>query len=1066
MYIPEDIEEQINILNKGTNNDVIAAKVYYLRKQFANDFKLEKPVISNITDLKIAAKGLETIGFDLMSRYYKRPQVSKNSWENLIWPAFRIRRSLVLAKQNYLENLVNQVFDGLLANRQPEIRYELKNYNFDEPMSEVNASDWYNCLHLEIVRSFLLLVRKDSGYDDLRKALTIINKLQKIQLKVENQYLSTYDNQNELQQKVVSIIALYNLARTVELTGEYLCGEFAKKTSGTFSAKGIKGEIDRFVQNARDTLSGGYNPQLRIFAYRLGEGCKALVESSIFSVVMPSRTKKFLLDLSQDDNQPVMELWYSQREALNQSLLDPTKSATVISMPTSAGKTLLAELAILEAYYNDLDSRIVYLAPTRALVSQVNLTLKRHLGKYLKIRIATPVFDLDPIEDEMLKEKFHVLITTPEKMDLLVKEDHEAIRNLSLVVVDEAHNINDKGRGATLELLLATLRRERPGTRYMLLTPFAKNAMDVSYWLGEEKGNHIVIDWKPNDRIVGSAKPGKKVRNKPFRSIDFETLESVHSDYPASELINLGLYPIKEKDIRTKEQLALRLALEWEKARNGGVLLLASSRSIAEKRAQWLTSHLPDRPLSKSVDIVCRYLEEEMGHGIPLIEMLKKGVAYHHAGLSPETRFFIERLVEDREIKILCATTTLAQGVNFPLSVAIIENHFRYRPKHGRWVTEDLEPWEFWNIAGRVGRTFEDSLGIVAFVNANNEQKNRILDFLANDNFEISSALMGLLTGLKGQTNISFNSYLLGEVKPASAFLQYIVHALAITSLDNVRNDVEGILRGSFVYEQARSEDPKLAEDLIRITRIYLDQLEASKGKSLQGFAKLADGTGFSSPSVDIIMRNWKYEYRYREADWDPDALFSETRVSDTLVSAIETMSDIPEISLGSEEQGSFNSERIARITSRWVNGSPLYEIAHDEYGGDVVKCIQHIYSKISNLIPWGIRGIQKVSLAGDESIDWETADLIPAMIYHGVRSKEAVALRMLNVPRLAAEGLAKQWQSEESVSVRNASDWLNSLDDRYWDKALKKESPLEGSECKLLWEILEGKKNWATIYE
>ena len=55
-------------------------------------------------------------------------------------------------------------------------------------------------------------------------------------------------------------------------------------------------------------------------------------------------------------------------------------------------------------------------------------------------------------------------------MDLLVKEDHEAIRNLSLVVVDEAHNINDKGRGATLELLLATLRRERPGTRYMLLT--------------------------------------------------------------------------------------------------------------------------------------------------------------------------------------------------------------------------------------------------------------------------------------------------------------------------------------------------------------------------------------------------------------------------------------------------------------------------------------------------------------------------------------------------------------------------------------------------------------------
>jgi len=1066
IYIPEDIEEQINILNNVTNDDVNAAKVYFLRRQFANDFNFEEPAISNFNDLKTAATGLETIGFDLMSRYYKRQEISRKSWKSLIWPAFRIRRSLVLSEQNDLENLAVQVFDGLSANRQPEIRYELQSYNLDRPREELNTIDWDKYLYLEIIRAFLLLVRKNSGYNDLLQALTIIDSLHKLQLKVEKQYLSSNDNQVELQQKVVTIIALYNLARTVELTGQYLCGEFAKKTSGTFSAKGLKGEIDRYVQNARDTLGGGYNPQLRIFANRLGEGCKALVESSIFSVVMPSRTKKFLLDLSQDDKQPVMELWYSQREALNQSLLDPTKSATVISMPTSAGKTLLAELAILEAYHNDPDSRIVYLAPTRALVSQVNLTLKRHLGKYLTIRIATPVFDLDPIEDELLNENFHVLITTPEKMDLLVKVDHEAIRNLSLVVVDEAHNINDKGRGATLELLLATLRRERPVTRYLLLTPFAENALDVSYWLGEEKGNPIVIDWKPNDRIVGTVKPGKKLRNKPLRGIVFETLESVHSDYPAGEPIDLGLYSIKEKDITTKEQLALRLALSWEKARNGGVLLLASSRPKAEKRAQWLTSQLPDRSLPKSVDIVCRYLEAEMGKGIPLIEMLKKGVAYHHAGLSPEARYFIERLVEDREIKILCATTTLAQGVNFPLSVAIIEDHFRKILKLGRWVVEDLESWEFWNIAGRVGRTFEDSLGIVTFVNTNKEQKSRIQNYLSNDNFEITSALMGLLTGLKGQTNISFNSYLLDEVKSASAFLQYIVHALASTSLNKVRNDVEGILRASFVYEQARSEDPKFAEDLIRITRIYLDQLEASKGKALQGFAKLADGTGFSSPSVDIIMRNWKYEDKYRETDWNPDILFSETGVSDTLVSAILTMSKIPEIRLGSEEQGSFDPERIARITSRWVNGAPLYEIAHDEYGGDVVKCIQHIYSKISNLIPWGIRGIQKVSLAGDERVDWETADLIPAMIYHGVRSKEAIALRMLNVPRLAAEGLAKQWQSQEGVSVRNASDWLNGLDDSHWGKALRKKSPLKGSECKLLWEILEGRKNWTTIYE
>ena len=57
--------------------------------------------------------------------------------------------------------------------------------------------------------------------------------------------------------------------------------------------------------------------------------------------------------------------------------------------------------------------------------------------------------------------------------------------------------------------------------------------MDVSYWLGEEKGNHIVIDWKPNDRIVGSAKPGKKVRINLFGALILKRLNQSILDYPA-----------------------------------------------------------------------------------------------------------------------------------------------------------------------------------------------------------------------------------------------------------------------------------------------------------------------------------------------------------------------------------------------------------------------------------------------------------------------------------------------------------------------------------------------------
>ena len=63
-------------------------------------------------------------------------------------------------------------------------------------------------------------------------------------------------------------------------------------------------------------------------------------------------------------------------------------------------------------------------------------------------------------------------MTTPDKLDLPIKSDHESVEDISLVIVDEAHNLADNKRGAGIELLLATLRRERE-CRFLLMTPFA-----------------------------------------------------------------------------------------------------------------------------------------------------------------------------------------------------------------------------------------------------------------------------------------------------------------------------------------------------------------------------------------------------------------------------------------------------------------------------------------------------------------------------------------------------------------------------------------------------------------
>ncbi|MCL6448084.1 MAG: hypothetical protein K6U04_08045 [Armatimonadetes bacterium] len=311
---------------------------------------------------------------------------------------------------------------------------------------------------------------------------------------------------------------------------------------------------------------------------------------------------------------------------------------------------------------------------------------------------------------------------------------------------------------------------------------------------------------------------------------------------------------------------------------------------------------------------------------------------------------------------------------------------------------------------------------------------------------------------------IKFSTGLIREQLVLSDFLQYILHTLAVNDLEYVRQDLEGVLRASFVYSELRKENPEKAHDLINLTRAYLDYLEKKKGSTIKGFARLADGTGFSSPSVDVVWEKWFG--RGISGDWLPDRLFPDgEETSDTLVEVIETLSRIPEVKLGTYEDGEFSPLRVARIVNRWVNGASLVQIAREEYNGDLLTCTQHIYGVLTNMIPWGLRAVQKIAFAGEDEVDWGTLSLLPAMVYHGVRTKEAVALRMLNIPRVVAEGLAAQWRQAGEVKFSRAGEWLAETTPEQWERALPQGSKINGQEAKKLWEILSGNLSWRKAF-
>jgi len=901
IVLPLDHTDQIQRLKTSCEQQIDKAQELYAKSVFARDFSRSMPELNGDREqLEAALFGVETIGFDLNKRASLGTLINGGPvpWRDLLWPAFKMRRILAIlsvGQQPNLEQIAaafNESLDGLLSHRQPELRFRLRDIDLDT----ATPSDlrWDEYLEYEVKRAFLLLVRKDGAYRDLDNSVEIINRLRREQPEKEIAINDIPDHPVRLL-SAIRTLALYNCAKAIEITGNYIRTWEATGQARRVSSLGTKDTVDRFISNACEIL-GGFDSMLRIQVAQLAQACHALIDTSVFSLSLPRPVQQFILDLSNPQNsEPVTELWYAQREAIQSSLLDLTKTAIVLSLPTSSGKTLLAELAIIQAYADNPDSRIVYLAPTRALVTQISLILKRDLqNRDIKVQVATPVFELNPIESEILNSEYNILVTTPEKLDLLIASEHESVANVSLVIVDEAHNIADGERGAELEFLLAKLRRER-NCRFLLMTPFARNASSLSTWLGGTEGVPIVVDWKPNDRIIGVIRKGAKIRREDIRHLTFHSILTPRSDFPPNMEIDLGHVTA---NTTTKELLALEAAKKFADVKKGGILLLASSRTNAVKRAQSIAAERDTTPSSRPVDAICDFLDTEAGGEHPLSPLLRKRVAFHHAGLSPESRYFVERLVEQGDVNILCATTTLAQGVHFPLSAAVIESYHRRRRLGPYWINEQLKPMEFWNIVGRVGRTLQDSLGTISFAATSEADVRKIEEYLHKDADIVVSSITEALSEL--EENANYDIRLIEKHPSLTAFFRYLVHSLTVLGEDILVQSLEDLLRSSFAFLEAQQRGELLVNRLIMLARGYVAYLQRTKGARLSGFAHLADGNGFSSFSTDAIISEWGY--RPQMSPWQVNDLFPTEQTSTILTSVMQTLGTIPEIRLGSKE--------------------------------------------------------------------------------------------------------------------------------------------------------------------
>ncbi|MFN8007525.1 MAG: DEAD/DEAH box helicase [Terriglobia bacterium] len=412
------------------------------------------------------------------------------------------------------------------------------------------------------------------------------------------------------------------------------------------------------------------------------------------------------------------ELWHSQLFALKEGLLDHSYDSWGLAAPTGTGKTFIARLLILDSLKKQPDRRILYVVPSRALVYEVASSLSQ-VFEPIGYRVVAVTPQLVSLEEEEASEleDAAVIILTPEKADMLLRLGLEIFQELSLVIVDEAHHIESGTRGILLEMYLwriKTLLGDK--TRFVFLSAVAPNIKQIADWVGKQS-HSVVVDQRATRMRVGVYQIKGTGRNAQG------WINYTHG-------VSLCLF---ESNVEPAQKMAL-IQLVERMGYAGPVLVVAKGKRECEDLAELMFAWLKDsgklkglskeEQLSETVQRLDSRLEREMYAEVTLRKMVANRVAYHHAGLPPRVRTALEDAIRQNLIDFTFATTTLAEGVNFPFSTVIVQSlALREAPEKGRPAKyHPVTPRVFWNIAGRAGRPgydregqvllFEPSLGL------------------------------------------------------------------------------------------------------------------------------------------------------------------------------------------------------------------------------------------------------------------------------------------------------------------------------------------------------------------
>ncbi|KOP79892.1 DEAD/DEAH box helicase [Bacillus sp. FJAT-21945] len=403
---------------------------------------------------------------------------------------------------------------------------------------------------------------------------------------------------------------------------------------------------------------------------------------------------------------PVTELFQSQKEVLTQAL---NPQGAVISLPTSSGKTRIAEISILQELINEPEGIILYLTPFRSLAFEVEESLSK-IFRPLGVEVSHLYGGTQYSKiDELILNESNVIIATPEKAKAIFRSNSHIKKKIKLVIIDEGHLIGPEERYITSELLIEELRFHitKNKGKMILLSAVLPNTDEIAHWITGNSGMKAHSDWRPSTQRFGLVEYTGNNVNITWKG----ELESFNRNF---------INPFTVKRPRSeytfpKEKKQAIAAVALKMASFGSVLIFVGRQNMVVSQGKEIITAMglgtTEHSWTNQVEWYAFKLacEEVYGSNSEIYKCASHGILCHHAGLPSEVRLIMEKLMRSSNPKIIVSTSTLGQGVNIGVSSVIIANV---------WLNQNdkIKHSDFWNIAGRAGRSFVDTEGKILYV--------------------------------------------------------------------------------------------------------------------------------------------------------------------------------------------------------------------------------------------------------------------------------------------------------------------------------------------------------------